>query len=249
MMRAVASPARRKLLRRGAELRRKMSGAPHRVDYFHQVGDPYSHLACQAFLPLLQRYEIELTPHLAAAPDDNAVPERELFDAFARRDAADIAPHFGVAFRDPGRAPAAPLVRRAECILAGALASARFGELATQVGEALWAGDAEALERLAEASPPADERDTARRITEGTQRRTSMGHYLNATFHYGDEWYWGVDRLGYLEERLRELDVARAEGGERAFAPPAETCAANGVFFREPLNPFFPADDQLIVLP
>ncbi len=32
-------------------------------------------------------------------------------------------------------------------------------------------------------------------------------------------------------------------------AASADTCAANGVFFREPLKPFFPADDQLIVFP
>src|SRR5512140_1197577 len=32
-------------------------------------------------------------------------------------------------------------------------------------------------------------------------------------------------------------------------AASAETCAAKGVFFREPLKPFLPADDQLMVLP
>jgi len=225
-MRALASPARRRVMRQGAELRRRMTGAPHRVEYFHQVDDPYSQLAAQALAPLLHRYAIELTPHLVAAPDDAATPERELLTDFARRDAADIAPHYGLVFRDPGRRPAPELVRRAQSILAGALASAQFGTLAARVGAALWASDAAALDRIASESAPADESDTTLHLQEGTQRRSALGHYLGATFHYGDEWYWGIDRLGHLEERLLALEAVRAEGAERRFTPPPEACGA-----------------------
>jgi 2-hydroxychromene-2-carboxylate isomerase len=35
------------------------------------------------------------------------------------------------------------------------------------------------------------------------------GHYLSGMLHYGGEWYWGVDRLQYLERRLNELGLAR----------------------------------------
>jgi 2-hydroxychromene-2-carboxylate isomerase len=45
-------------------------------------------------------------------------------------------------------------------------------------------------------------------------------------FHYGDEWYWGVDRLGHLEERLLELAAVRTEDATRRFTPPPETCRA-----------------------
>ena len=47
-MRAAASPARRRALRRARELRRRVAGAPHRVHYFHQVDDAYAQLAAQA---------------------------------------------------------------------------------------------------------------------------------------------------------------------------------------------------------
>ena len=38
-----------------------------------------------------------------------------------------------------------------------------------------------------------------------------LGHYNSAMLHYGGEWYWGVDRLHYLTERLDELGVRRVE--------------------------------------
>ena len=40
-------------------------GISHRVHYFHQVEDGYSHLAAQLLMPLQARYDIELRCHLA----------------------------------------------------------------------------------------------------------------------------------------------------------------------------------------
>lgn len=39
----------------------------------------------------------------------------------------------------------------------------------------------------------------------GSKRLAELGHYSGAMFYYGGEWYWGVDRLFYLEQRLRDL--------------------------------------------
>ncbi|MEM7015230.1 MAG: vWA domain-containing protein, partial [Verrucomicrobiota bacterium] len=41
---------------------RKRRGEPHRIEYFHQVEDAYSHLAAQLLRPLLERYDVELVP-------------------------------------------------------------------------------------------------------------------------------------------------------------------------------------------
>ena len=51
-----------------AERRRQRAGLPHRLEYFHQVDDAYSHLAAQALEPLLERYGVELVPHLSSFP-------------------------------------------------------------------------------------------------------------------------------------------------------------------------------------
>lgn len=41
-------------------------------------------------------------------------------------------------------------------------------------------------------------------------RREKLGHYLGGTLHYGGEWYWGLDRLHYLEHRLSALGLGQS---------------------------------------
>jgi 2-hydroxychromene-2-carboxylate isomerase len=37
--------------------------------------------------------------------------------------------------------------------------------------------------------------------------RKKWGHYLGATLYFEGEWYWGTDRLHYLEQRLQEAGL------------------------------------------
>lgn len=43
----------------------------------------------------------------------------------------------------------------------------------------------------------------------GRRLRTRYGHYLGATFYFEGEWYWGIDRLHYLESRLAGAGLRR----------------------------------------
>ncbi len=45
-----------------------------------------------------------------------------------------------------------------------------------------------------------------------------LKHYSGAMFYYGQEWYWGVDRLHYLEQRLSELGVDRDPSAAKLYA-------------------------------
>jgi hypothetical protein len=104
-MAALTSPQVRAARRLAAGARRRLAGAPRRVLYFHQVDDPYSHLAAQVLEAFAARYDALLEPHLVGAPPDEAAPDRARLEAFARADAADVAPGLGLAFP---RAPAPP---------------------------------------------------------------------------------------------------------------------------------------------
>jgi 2-hydroxychromene-2-carboxylate isomerase len=213
--RILTSSRTRELRRRLAEGRRRLRREPHRVLYFHQVDDPYSHLAAQVLTRLLERYDLELTPHLVAPPSDAAAPERERLVTYSRKDAAEVAPCYGLTFRDPGGPPDAELAQLAGRILAGARGGAAFAAAAVRVGDALWSGNGAALEAVAREHPPVGEAAARSAIASGDQRRRRLGHYLGGTFHYGGEWYWGVDRLHYLERRL-------ASGGVRLPGATAE---------------------------
>ena len=60
----LTSRRRRDLARNFHALRRRLSGAPPTVRYFHQVDDPYSHLAAQMRAPLMARYAVTVEVYL-----------------------------------------------------------------------------------------------------------------------------------------------------------------------------------------
>ncbi len=180
------------------------------MEYFHQTDDPYSHLAVQLLAKLREAYEIELVVHLVRAQAGSANPEPELLLDYARRDAAAIAPHRGLHFEDPGSVPAALSVELAERLLTAANQEDEFTERAVEIGEALWSADANRLATLAEQSAAAPSEQARASVEAGTQRRTKQGHYSGAMFLYEGEWYWGVDRIDHLEQRLQDLGAVRA---------------------------------------
>lgn len=50
----------------------------------------------------------------------------------------------------------------------------------------------------------------------------ALGHYQGAMIHYGGEWYWGLDRLHYLENRLAAIGARRRDApATPIFTPPA----------------------------
>ena len=153
----VIDPDKRSKAREKAERKRISGGQPHVVEYFHQSDDPYSQLAAQILDTFCERYDIELVRHEVRASGGKNQPELEKLDAWARRDAELIAPHYG-------------LVRPSE-----------LGPTTSEVGP-------EALDQ-------------------GSERLAQLGHYSGAMFFYAGEWYWGVDRLFHLEQRLRDLGV------------------------------------------
>lgn len=51
--------------------------------------------------------------------------------------------------------------------------------------------------------------------------RARWGHYLGATLYFEGEWYWGTDRLHYLEQRLQQAGLL-LQSPERKPAPLVE---------------------------
>jgi 2-hydroxychromene-2-carboxylate isomerase len=209
---ALTSPRTRDVRRWFSELRRRLSGQPHQVLYFHQTGDPYSQLAAQVLPELLARYDIELVPHLVGPPSDAAAPERERLDAYARRDAADVAPGYGLSFPPGAEAPPPDAIELASRTLAATIEAGSFATHAAEIGAALWSGDRERQRSLVREVGSADAEIVSAAVARGDRLREQLGHYLGGMFYYGGEWYWGVDRLHHLECRLRGLGLLRKPG-------------------------------------
>lgn len=211
---ALLSPRTRDLARGWAELQRRAAGRPHTIAWFHQVDDPYSHLLAQVMPRLAAAFDVEVQPFLVGPPPDEAAPDRERLVGFARKDAADIAPAWGLRFERSWAQPSPQAVASANAVLAGALAEGCFVERAAAVGEELWAGRLEAEPSDPE---PGSVQRAAAALAEGDRRRRTGGHYLGAMLRYGGEWFWGVDRLDLLEDRLEDR-----RSGPRLFTRPVE---------------------------
>ena len=200
----------KKLIKRRlkAEKARKKEGRPHVVDYFHQVEDGYSHLASQVLEAFAGRYDIELRCHIVRGPEGKNAPDAALLLKLSQYDSALIADEYGLKFPRGSNLPSPEAVSQANTLLANA-PQADLPRLMATVGDALWSSDEAALATLADEHGCATPEDTEARLNAATDLRAQLKHYSGAMFHYEGEWYWGVDRLHYLEARLAELGADR----------------------------------------
>jgi 2-hydroxychromene-2-carboxylate isomerase len=199
------------------ERQRARAGARHVVEYFHQVDDGYSHLAAQVLQSFSTRYDIDLVCHLVSQSRGKNAPEPDLLQRLSRYDSFHVAPAYALQFPEHEQAPAASLVRLASSILA-AQDDSGFIANAAAVGQALWTGDEAGLGVLGDQLGRATDEQFEARVEAGNARRDELGHYSGAMFYYGREWYWGVDRLYHLENRLAALG-ADSQAGQPLLIP------------------------------
>ena len=195
------------------ERRRKLSARPHIIEYFHQVDDGYSHLAVQALEQLLARYNVEFKCYLVGPPEGANSPEPELLMELSRYDATKIAPYYDLDFPDCAKMPDQCIVDSAKAILS-VLSDSDFVLHAKIIGQALWASDQPALDKLKAVWGISTDAEISERYASGNARRADLKHYSGGMFFYGGEWYWGIDRLYHLESRLSDLGLDRNPGSE-----------------------------------
>ena len=216
------NPGKRARRRARAETRRVKSGAPHVVEYFHQLDDPYSHLTAQVLAKFAGRYNIVIKPHLINATGGKNQPRLAELAVWAHRDAMLVAPHYGLSFpTDAPETPSPDLQTLAANYLI-ALSPENFLSEIEAVSTALWTGDEGFFTQRDE--PNADGK--AARVA-GSKRLAELGHYSGATFYYAGEWYWGVDRLFHLEARLQELGAYKTDVND--YLVPRPDIDASGV--------------------
>lgn len=213
VMGAMISERRRKLAHLRGRIKRR--GAPL-VHYFHQVDDPYSHLAAQKLEVLAQRYAVRFEFHLANPPNQEEQGDSTRFTSWALNDARSIASHYNTQLPQLVDSPDQESIDRAERYLAQYLKTSEFPRKAVEAGTALWTGS------FTEDGPASEA------VHSGTALRHSLGHWLGATFYFEGEWYWGVDRLLHLENRLVALGMSREPGDICVPRPKPETVTGAG---------------------
>ena len=212
----LTSPALQRLRRGAHALKRRLLRQAPEVHYFHQVDDPYSHLTALQLQPLQAKYQVRLVPHLVPAPDASAAPEQQKLRDWSCLDADRLALSLGLMTPDFSQQPSAPAVAAAQSAAVKLLSQPDWATELVQRSDALWRGESEPQPDRRPAEPSPQARDALMR---GAALRRRWGHYLGATFYFEGEWYWGVDRLHYLEQRLNEAGLARAAAPEPPLLP------------------------------
>ncbi len=203
----LTSPRLRDMRRQGLEAWRRLGRYPHQVTLWLRADDPYAYLLLQALPGFLSQFDVELRLRLLQGSEPDTTPDPERLARYAERDAARLARWHGLEF------PAQPRLRpellaRAEALI-GALEKEEADdshETALAVLRALWCDDADTLAALGDVCPPAPDADTLAQHCAGNRvSQRELRHYDSAMLHYAGEWYWGLDRLDHLAERLQQL--------------------------------------------
>ncbi len=207
----LTSPRLRELRRQGLETWRRLGRYPHRVTLWLRADDPYAYLLLQALPGFLAQFPVSLQLRLLQGSEPETTPEPDKLARYAEADALRLSHWHGLEF------PTQPALRadhlaRAERLLVSLTTGEQdddIHETALAILRALWCQDDATLGSLetAYASEPLTDAELARHFAANREEQRERRHYASAMLHYAGEWYWGLDRLDHLAERLQQLGV------------------------------------------
>jgi 2-hydroxychromene-2-carboxylate isomerase len=137
-----------------------------------------------------------------AKPGLAAHPAPDMLSAHAMRDATLLAECYGLDFPARPELPPEDRIRRAHAVLLEDRPSTEQLEVAQQVGDAVWNRDGAALASLVGQYGAVSGESVSPLLERNLIELQRAGHYQSGMLNYGGEWYWGIDRLHYLERRL-----------------------------------------------
>lgn len=191
--------ARRALTR----ARRRISNAPRRLDFYFDIADPMSYLTAQAVSRLVAVHPVELAVHVVTPPASDVDPAPVLRAKHAVRDARLLAEYWDVEF--PAQREADPgMVRDLGSALIRDRPAAEQLRAATELAGAMWRGDKKQLGALLLRYGTESSSAIAPVLNSNYAELRKAGHYQGAMLAYDGTWYWGIDRLPYLEAALAE---------------------------------------------
>lgn len=173
-------------------------GSAPRLTVFLRVNDPYSFVLIQALHTFRDKYSVEIDYHFVARLQGDMYPDTAAWHKWALQDAQALCALYR--FPLPRQFPA-PLDLRQLQQQAAYLENIKAPLHHVRNLFLAAFGGSEFLSEKQEFEPL---------FRANEQRLKKMGHYLTGNIYCEGEWYWGVDRLGFLEQRL--IDEGFASG-------------------------------------
>lgn len=206
------SPKLRRFRRGWFELQRRLLPSLNTVVFYHRVNDPYSYLLLQALPRLLEDFHVRLQIRILLDLPAEGTPRPDLLEAYAREDAKGLAALHGLVFPDDARTPRREDAFHASALLLKHQNRPQLLHLVTEVTGALWGCSTTTFESCLRRYGTLPDQDAQRLLDAATAELESRGHYQSAMLYYGGEWYWGLDRLAHLADRLNKPGLRRSTG-------------------------------------
>jgi 2-hydroxychromene-2-carboxylate isomerase len=197
----------------------KLTNKPKRLDFYYDIAEPWSYLTAQAVKRLLDAYPVDFAFHAITPPASDVDPQPPLRAKHAVRDAQQLAAYWDVDF---------PATKVADSGMVKDFGAAMIRErpakeqlrCALELGGAVWANDKKAMVKLLGQWGQGGTGSVAPILNTSYAELRKAGHYQGAMLAYGGEWYWGLDRLSYLEAALaKDFPAAPPVLQRRTLAP------------------------------
>lgn len=208
----ITSDSIRNLKRGWFEIKRRLLPSLNTVVFYHRVDDPYSFLLLQAIPRFLEDFKVNLEIRLVLDLPEDLNPEPEKWRRYALQDAQRLAKFHGLTFEPGMDFPSYQDALRATGILLKHSKRPKLLHLVGEVTGALWGSSTTTFESCLKRYGALPETQVKRRIKEAKEQLLNRGHYTSGMLYYGGEWYWGLDRLGHLAERLNKPGIRRDTG-------------------------------------
>lgn len=208
----ITSPKSRNLRRGWFEIKRHLFPSINTVVFYHRVNDPYSLLLLQALPRFLEDFKVNLTIRFVLDLPEEANPHPDLKEKYALEDAKRLAKLHDLVFPENAKQPSYEDAFRATAILLKHKSRPKLLHLATEVTGALWGCSTTTFQSAAKRYGSLSSSEAQPLINQATANLNSRGHYNSAMLYYGGEWYWGLDRLAHLADRLNKPGVRRDTG-------------------------------------
>jgi 2-hydroxychromene-2-carboxylate isomerase len=193
-----------------ANVRERITNEPRKLDLYLDIADPWSYLLAQAVSRLVQAYPIELAIHIVTPPASDVDPAPTMRPKHSVRDAQTLAEYWDLEFAGKKEADSG-LVRDVGTAMIRERPAADQLRAFIELAAAMWSIDRKKVGTLLHQWGADGHGSIAPIINENYAQLRKAGHYQSGMIAYKGTWYWGIDRLPYLEAELaRDLgcDVA-----------------------------------------
>lgn len=187
------------------EVKRRLRGKPHNLDVYLRLDDPYSYLLVQVLDSLQQRFNITLSIYIVSEFQNDMYPALDMLKEYAFRDAKALAKLYDLAFPDNK-----PMLELNDEFTNLALTQQNNLAGVLEVFKHYWQAQEKGSGDIKEVLNPELHKNLDQTLARNNKRLRQQGHYLAAMIHYGGEWYWGIDRLDHLEQRLITIGCAKS---------------------------------------